>query len=198
MSLDLNPMIKEFVNSVPKPSINSPMEFTYVLVANDMVVIDVSDTSLAFIPLDMSTKIYSGISYPGDIEKSNRNIFNHVSSLWEKYDQVTRYSPVVGAIPDLRLIPEYEKLLGLKATDGANMFIMPGNDLYQNFIIPVFSGFPAINAKDKIGVIIRRIDYKSLLVQYDIYKAKIKKNITLYFVIIDMNRRLLDEQFTIR
>lgn len=198
MNLDLNPMIKEFINSVPKPSINSPMEFTYVLVSNDTVVIDISDSCLAFIPLDMNTNIYSGISYPGDIAKSDKNIINHISLLWEKYDQLTRYCPVVGAIPDLRLIPDYEKLLGMKATDGASMFIMPGNDLYQNFIVPVFSGFPAINAKDKIGIVVRRIDYKSLLIQYDIYKAKIKKNITLYFIIMDMNRRLLDEQFTIR
>lgn len=196
--IDLNPIIKDYVNSVPKPSVSSPVDFTYVMVSNDTVVIDISDACLAFLPLDISTNIYSGISYPGDIEKSDRNIINHISLFWEKYDQLIRYCPVVGAIPNLRLLPDYEKLLGLKATDGASMFKMPGNDLYQNFIIPVFSGFPAINAKDKIGIVVRRIDYKSLLVQYDIYKAKIKKNITLYFVIMDMNRRLLDEQFTIR
>lgn len=198
MNLDLNPLIKEYVNSVPKPSINSPMEFIYVVVANDVIIIDVSDTTLAFIPLDMCTNMYSGIVYPGDIQKSDKRIFDHVLSLWEKYDQLVRYTPIEGSIEDLRAISDYENLISLKASDGAGFFMMPGNNLYQNFVIPVFTGFPGINAKDKIGVIVRRIDYKSLLVEYNIYKAKIKKNIKLYFTIMDMNRRLLDEQFTIR
>lgn len=191
--IDLSLIIKDCVNSVTKSA-----EFIYVLIADDTIVIDTDDTSLSVIPLGMSTGVYSGFSYPGDyITGNNRAIFNYVTKLWERYYQLSTLCVVEGCIPDLRSIPEYERLLNLKADEGGGFFKMPGNELYNNFIIPVFTGLPIINKQDKIGIAVKRIDRTSLLVEYHIWKKKLKTEFTLYFRTCDMNRLLLEEQFKI-
>lgn len=191
--IDLSSIIKDCVNSVTKSA-----EFIYVLIADDTIVIDTADTTLSVIPIGMKTGVYSAFSYPGDyITGNNRAIFNHVAKLWEQYDQLARYCQIEGSIPDLRAIPEYEAMLALKADEGAGMFRMPGNQLYQGFVIPVFTGLPIINKQDGIGIVVKRINHGTLLMEYHIKKKKLKSEFVIYFRTCDMNRQLLEEQFKI-
>jgi hypothetical protein len=191
--VDLSFFIKDCVSAVTKK-----FDQTLVVLANDTLVVESFQTTLSIIPLGFETNIYSGFAYPGDYTKSDSSIFHHVLQNWEKYDQLVRHCPVVGEIPDLKAIESYATLLNRKSDDGAGVFRMPGNDLNEQFVLYVFTGFPNLNKTDDVGIVVRRIDYGTLLMEYHINKKKLGKNITMYFRTCDMNRRLLDEQFIIR
>jgi hypothetical protein len=191
--IDLTDIIKNSVSSVCRTA-----EFIYVVIANDTIIVDAADTTLSIIPIGFETGLYSGFMYPGDYTVNNPDIFRYVMSKWELYDNLSRVSPVEGEISDLREDTKYESLLSRKADDGAGRYLIPGNELNQSFLLFVFTGMPILNKQDRIGIVVKRIDYGTLLMEYHIYKKKINKNIVLYFRTSDMNRKLLDEQFKVR
>ena len=196
---DLPIIIKDYVSSVCKTA-----DEIEVLISDNIIIINNDNTALSIIPLNLSTGLYvafnyfeyisSGISIP----INNIFIFNKLLGLWQTYESMTNSCPIEANIEDLRSIPEYEELLALKASEGMGFFRIPGNQLYQNYLLPVFTGFPNLNKSDKVGIIVKRIDYGTLLMEYHIYKKKINKNFVMYFRTVDMNRKLIDEQFKIR
>lgn len=181
--MNIDELIKIYVGSICKST-----ESVEVLISNDIMVVCIDDTSLCIIPIEINTNIYTAFKYGDSWGNKNDALFSKLIGYWERYDQLSRYTQTIGYIEDLRVIPEYESLLARKADEGLGIFKMPSDTLYKNIMISVFTGFPVLVKGDKIGVKVNRINDETLLMQYCIYKKKLKKNITQWCRILDMDR----------
>lgn len=181
--MNIDELINLYVGSVCKSTGSID-----ILICDDKMVICICDASLCIIDIGMNTNIYTAFQYGNDWHESDKNIRSKVFAYWNTYDNICRYSPVIAEMDDLRSVEEYNSLLGRRANEGLGVYRMPSDILYQSVWIPVFTGFPVLVKQDKIGVQIRRIDDTSLLLQYNIYKHKLKKSITQWCRILDMNR----------
>lgn len=181
--MNIDELIKLYVGSVCKST-----ESIEVLICDDKIVVCICDASLCIMDIGFETNIYTAFKYGDNWKNSDDSIRSKLFKYWETYDNISRYSPIIGEIDDLRSIDEYNNLIGRKANEGVGVYRMPTDILYQYIWIPVFTGFPVLVKQDKIGVQIRRIDNYVLLLQYNIYKHKLKKTITQWCRIMDMNR----------
>lgn len=194
MTKDINDLIKIYVTCATKVC-----EFIEVLVADSTIIINSADTVLSIIPVGYSTGIYLGTSYniSEPVIEKNSAIENKLFHMWNNYECLINKLPIELSIEDLRSIPEYENLINLKASDGGGFCKLAGNNLYSNYLLPIFTGLPILNKNDRAGITIRRFDSNILLMEYHIYKKKINKEFTMIFNTVDMNRSLLEQQFTI-
>ena len=120
--------------------------------------------------------------YIGDyfLLKEMRNLFIYYISNINNY-------PILASDSDLRSDPEFESLLSLKSADGAKFYKLRDINYNKPYFIPVFSGFPNLNKPDTIGATIRDLmDHCHLLVELDIFKKKIKRNIRIVYRTLDL------------
>ncbi len=193
-------MIKTYVGCATKTC-----EFTEVLLADDTVVINAADTTLSIIPVGFSTGMMIGFSFNSVYEEgwtyekltNNYLIYNKLINLWNIYESMSSNLPIEAYIENLREDNNFEDLIAMKASDGGGFYKIAGNELYQNYLLPVFTGLPSLSKQDKAGIVVKRIDRTTLLMEYHIYKKKINKEFTLFFRTVDMNRSLLEERFIV-
>lgn len=120
--------------------------------------------------------------YIGDyfLLKEMRNLFIYYISNINNY-------PILASDSNLRSDPEFESLLSLKSADGAKFYKLRDINYNKPYFIPVFSGFPNLNKPDTIGATIRdMMDYSHLLVELDIFKKKLKRNIKIVYRTLDL------------
>ena len=120
--------------------------------------------------------------YIGDyfLLKETRNLFIYYISNINNY-------PILASDSNLRSDPEFESLLSLKSADGAKFYKLRDINYNKPYFIPVFSGFPNLNKPDTIGATIRdMMDYSHLLVELDIFKKKLKRNIKIVYRTLDL------------
>jgi hypothetical protein len=106
---------------------------------------------------------------------------------FNQYITVPLHNHIIAEQSNLQDDPDYSKLLTLKAADGMKFYKMPNNSLYSTTYIPVFNGFPSMVKSDTISVKVYKdsIDGYSI-VEYTIYKSKIKDYVKLYFRILNL------------
>ena len=112
--------------------------------------------------------------------KEMRNLFIYYIS------NIINY-PILASDSDLRSDPEFESLLSVKSADGAKFYKLRDINYNKPYFIPIFSGFPNLNKPDTIGATIRDLtDHCHLLVELDIFKKKIKRNIRIVYRTLDL------------
>lgn len=112
--------------------------------------------------------------------KETRNLFIYYINNINNY-------PILASDSNLRSDPEFESLLSLKSADGAKFYKLRDVNYNKPYFIPVFSGFPNLNKPDTIGATIRdMMDYSHLLVELDIFKKKLKRNIKIVYRTLDL------------
>lgn len=196
--VDLPNLIKNYVGCATKTC-----EFVEVLVANDTIIVNAADTTLSIIPVGYPTGINIGFSYDNLVDNgfnpeamvNNYIIYNKLINLWNSYEIMSNTLPIEATVDNLRIYDDYENLINMKASEGGGFYKIAGNDLYKNYLLPVFTGLPSLSKQDKAGIIVKRISREHLLMEYHIYKKKINKTFTMFFRTVDMNRNLVEERF---
>ena len=75
----------------------------------------------------------------------------------------------------------------LKSAEGMKFFKLPNDSLYGTSFIPVFNGFPYTVKGDSISIKVYTDDIEGYsVVEYSIYKTKIKDTVKLYFRILNI------------
>ena len=86
--------------------------------------------------------------------------------------------------------PNFMGLALSKASDGVGFYFMR-TVLTKNLMIPVFSGFPLISKGDKVSIKLYMGQIKNrYMVEFKIFKKKIKSEYLMYYNILDINRDL--------
>lgn len=173
------------------------LDNTTIYVKNNVVLLLVRDTILIVSQLlpdfdtNNPTEIccrYSDICNLNDDEYIDSYfLLKEARSLYCYYIESIDMYPRVAFDPDLRSDPEFEKLLSLKSADGAKFYKLRDINYNIPYFIPVFSGFPNLNKPDKIGASVRDLmDGDHLLIELDIFKKKIKRNIKIIYRTLDL------------
>lgn len=127
--------------------------------------------------LEQDEYIVDCLLYPNMIQKINMYCNNIPTGKLLAYQE------------ELRGNEDFESLLSLKAADGMKYYKVNGIDIGNTYMIPMFSGFPNLNKADRIGIKIFDVgNNKHLLVNMNIYKEKVNREINMYFVTIDLSR----------
>ena len=174
------------------------LDFTTIYVKDNIVLLVVRDTILIVSQLlpdfcinNNSGEIccrYKDICNLNDDEyvddyfllKQTRNLFIYYINNINNY-------PILASDSNLRSDPEFESLLSLKSADGAKFYKLRDINYNKPYFIPVFSGFPNLNKPDTIGATIRDLmDYSHLLIELNIFKKKLKRNIRIVYRTIDL------------
>lgn len=211
MNLDLRQFIKDAVSSVCRTA-----EFIECMIVGENLVINVANATLSIVPIGVDTTRYIAFQYDpkkimeddkfsflspytedGSLDLNKSNIRHKLTMMWNQYSLLSNGCEIVAHIPDLRLDPIFEQLISLKSAEGSKFYNIPGNNLYENFKIPIFTGFPTLNKGDSIGLTVKRIDHSTLLNEFYISKKKIKRDFIMYFRTLDIDRNLMDERFTV-
>lgn len=158
----------------------------------DELVVFCKDTAIYCIPLTGEfhiTPIAFDVSWLEMIEQEDhiatdmRLLFN-LQAIWANIRRfVTCKDSIVAHCDDLRVDPEYESLLSMKAGESVKFYHLIWNSLNTDILIPVFNGFPSLNKADKIGITVYN-EVVDFLVDYLIYKKKINREIHMYFRIL--------------
>lgn len=162
----------------------SYLPYSEIMITGDnTLVIVVLETSLYSLKLD-NLPLLPPIAFKfSDIENLNEDEYINNSQVYYKLnwyynyyfvESVNRRERVVYE-EDLRANQEFEYLLSRKASEGMKFFKI------DNYIIPVFSGFPNINKSDRVGITIYDLKDGYLLNELNIFKKKINKDIKMYY-----------------
>lgn len=113
-----------------------------------------------------------------------------ISTTYNHYISIENDINKVAGEDVLRGDEEFERLLSLKSADGAEFFKIPGKSIDETYFVPIFSGFPATNKGDKIGINIYDIHDGHFLNVMIIYKKKINRIMKIYFRTINLGRSI--------
>ena len=187
-------VIKKYItNIVPKPFhdnleciINGSILYMivqrtatyYVDLSNDIELNN--DFCVSFI-VKTNTSVEKTIDKNG--KEKNSNVINYEFIL--NANNLVLVSEYYNLIQD----DKYLNLLKMKSEEGMKFYIM-NNKYGGNIYVPVFKGFPTINAKDTLDInVFSKIDDNNYYyVKYIIHKASIKKDYYLFYRIINLER----------
>ena len=175
---------------------------TEALVHQNELIVVIDKTVLYIVPLlNIEPNFYQDIGFRYDIlikecgdnlscYISDYEVVDRVISIYNSYMFIIHNNIPIISEEDLRSNPQFESLLGLKASDGLLYF-----NIYSNFItdnsntqlikIPVFTGFPSINAKDKIGVTVFN-EINTFIINFNIFKKKFNRNLNMIYRILKL------------
>lgn len=123
--------------------------------------------------------------------ETNNAKIKRIQTVYMNYSRViSNPNNLLACDPVLRGIEEFEKLLSMKASDGSKYYVIHGNNIGDNYFVPIFSNFPSINKPDQIGISIYQLEYGYNLVLETIFKKKINRNINILFRTLDLGRKL--------
>ena len=171
---------------------------TEVLILNEILVFVVDNTLLYEIPLknpiDIGIITFKYSDILTSIEELELDscypdiyIQNKLNSVYYNYKNRLSDNLIVAQNTQLRDDEIYESLTSLRAGEGMKYYNMIGKDMV-NYKIPVFNGFPNLNKQDEIGMTVYdMLDQSHLLVDMNIFKKKINRNIHIYFRILKLN-----------
>lgn len=105
------------------------------------------------------------------------NLISHTHS----YYKANMVNPVASN-DTLSTQEDFESYLALKADDGSKYYHLSGNNPEETYLVPIFSGFPALAKSDSMGVTVYDLhDGMHTLVVMNIFKKKIKDNVQMCF-----------------
>lgn len=94
--------------------------------------------------------------------------------------------PIVYHEPDLRTNTEFEAIINSKTSDGSGKLHINTND-HETFMI-LFKNIFNLTKQDTIGLKVYDLMDGKLLSEFNIFKKKIKLEINMKFIFLDMNR----------
>lgn len=191
---DRLPQVKKILEgALSKTYLNNS---SIMITIDNKIVVLVYDTTIYFVEFEYPNLGLENIAFTfsdfNSFEEgkyiNNELLLNKMNNLWNFYYNSLYNTELITKDEDLRSNPEFEKLLGLKSTDGARFFKLPVLGKINHFcLIPVFSGFPNLNKNDRVGIEVRRFeDKKYLLNHLIIYKKKINKNVHMIYRTLDI------------
>ena len=152
----------------------------------NILIIVVQDTIMYSVPLKTpyyNTNVYgagAGIHMYG-LDNYDQFI---ATDIYNKYTLYT--NTISGKLPlaydnELRNNDEFEKLLGLKSSQGMRYYNLADyNSPGLSYLIPMFAGFINLNKDDRIGIKIYDFDPINHLINFSIYKKKINRDVQMY------------------
>ena len=169
----------------------------YFMVDEDLLIICLHSTVLYVIHLPQSAGIVSKVftayidenkeMIPVEMDVNNKYSYGYYQNLAYQFEN---HYKTFCTVPNITCDVSFQKLMELKAADGMKFYKVHGmiqNNIHTWFV-PVFSGFPSLNKQDSADIIIKKdTNYsKYFIVNYHIFKAKIKKYIDVYFTAIEL------------
>ena len=94
--------------------------------------------------------------------------------------------PIIYHEPDMRTNLEFDQIINSKTTDGSGKLHINTND-HETFMI-LFKNIFNLTKQDTIGLKVYDLMDGKLLSEFNIYKKKIKLEINMKFIFLDMNR----------
>lgn len=117
----------------------------------------------------------------------NKKDIDLLLSYYNYYKNVPCTQSIVSQRDDLQDDSSYSELMKLKSAEGMKFFKLPNDSLHGISFIPVFNGFPYLVKGDKLGIKVYTDNIKGYsVVEYIIYKTKLKEIINLYFRIVNI------------
>ena len=165
-----------------------------MITSNNLLVIEVQKTVLDIVPLydcpqqlsPIAFDVLSVMNSEEDYFVQDNYYLSYLDKLFNIYNSFMNPNNILANEPELRGNLEFERLISLKAADGANFLQIAGNNLNCNYFVPIFSGFPSINKSDKIGIQIYNLDIAHVVVVMNIFKKKLKREYKMCFRILKM------------
>lgn len=100
-----------------------------------------------------------------------------------------KQNPVIFMNEALRDDPIFEQIATAKSSDGASNYFI-ATDTGINTFITLYRGILNLNKPDKASLLVyQTIDPKILLAQFNIFKKKINRNYSIYFLFMNFDQR---------
>lgn len=87
--------------------------------------------------------------------------------------------------PDLQDDPKFMALATAKASDGAGFYFI--NTSIATICTTVFPGLPSLQKSDSVGIKVYNLTDGKLLINYTVFKKKLKVAYEIYYKIINVN-----------
>lgn len=135
-------------------------------------------------PIGFNIIIDNKVLVPQPLKKEDTNtLFRY----YNYYKNIPYTKSIIAQREELENDPAYSELMKLKSAEGMKFFKLPNDSLYGTSFIPVFNGFPYTVKGDSISIKVYTDDIEGYsVVEYSIYKTKIKYTVKLYFRILNI------------
>ena len=113
--------------------------------------------------------------------------FVFCSKSYFKYHAFDNPNFLVAEEQDMQMREDIQELLNLKSKDGAKYYKMHGcKNRNAVYTVPFFAGLTSINKQDRFGIRVFDMMDGYFLVQYQIYKQKIKRTVHINIQVFNM------------
>ena len=171
------------------------LKYTDVLITeNNICVIVLNKTQMFEVELHNIVEPLPPIAFNADILSLDYNdigvinndilLYNDLINCYTAYKNIEATCEVVAEEKNLRSNEEFEKLLSLKSGDGLKFYNIIGNG--RQYSIPMFSTFIKLNKQDTIDIKILDLKDGYLVMQMNIFKKKINRNVNSFVRILDI------------
>ena len=189
-------ILSESLKKIPGVLKNNEIPNARYLIYNSNLMIEMMDTMVYLVALSNPISATSepiGFTItinenkelvPSPLDKNSIMIlFNYYSY----YSTIAIKNPLIADDPNVQDDPEFDKLMQLKSAEGMKLYKLRNTELYGTTFIPIFTGFPALTKSDSIAVKVYKDDIDGYsVVEYTIFKNKLKENIRMYFRILNL------------
>ena len=135
-------------------------------------------------PIGFNIIIDNKVLIPQPLKKED---INTLFRYYNYYKNIPYTKSIIAQREELENDPAYSELMKLKSAEGMKFFKLPNDSLYGTSFIPVFNGFPYTVKGDNISIKVYTDDIEGYsVVEYSIYKTKIKDTVKLYFRILNI------------
>ena len=156
-----------------------------VLIMNDFAVFELNKTSMMIVELGL-INITPGTPINGDLA------YNYNSCSPEQYQKYSYDingggAKLVATKQNIISTGDFNDFMQMKSKDGCRFYRMMGLNMNKIYMIPYFSGFPALTSKDDLSISVFDIGNKQLVISESIYKKKLNHSITMIFRSLDIS-----------
>ena len=188
-------ILSESLKKIPGVLKNNEIPNARYLIYNSNLMIEMMDTMVYLVALSNPISATSepiGFTItinenkeliPSPLDKATiMLLFNYYS-----YYSTISKNTLIADDPNIQNDPEFDKLLQLKSSEGMKLYKLHNTELYGTTFIPIFNGFPSLVKADSISVKVYKDDIEGYsVVEYTIFKNKLKENIKMYFRILNL------------
>ena len=169
--------------------------YTNILItSNNLLAIFVRDTSIYLTTLEHVTPgfdvafQYNVGSSLSDLVIPDPYLLIDLSNKLNRYLFYTDPKYLVAEELDIREREDIEQLISMKSSEGVKFYKMRDRIFPDKiYYIPFFSGLTSLNKGDTFGLRVYNLTDGYFLVEYNIFKKKIKRSVKIYIKIFNLN-----------
>ncbi len=140
--------------------------------------------------IDLSGLVDPAITFPFDrLTISDGILTRNNMTPYYKYAEInsiiSHTSNMVYHDPDLQDDPKFMAMATAKASEGAGFYFI--NTSIATVCTTVFPGLPSLQKSDSVELKVYNVDDGKLLINYTIFKKKLKVTYDIYYKIINVN-----------